>query len=298
MVHLNVRSLLSNFDEIKYCFLDGAFDIVALTETWLHSQCSNSLIEVKGYQLFRHDRKVLTTQGRCKRGGGICLYVKDTFKVTLWPGLNISNPDLESYHISCKYGNSKKLNVSVVYRPPAGKLQAAIDVLSDNLTEIQSKVSGDTIVLGDLNVDLLTGNNQAAKLHQFSVSKRLSQLIYCPTRITHATETLIDHIYSDITHIWDSGAIDVNISDHRPVYLIKKKTRNAIKYKELRCRSYKNFDKVKFFADLQSIDFFDVMVSSNPEKCWSMLYERIVNLVNKYCPMEIWNIPIKKPEYK
>lgn len=33
IVHVNVRSLLPNFDEIKYNFLDGTFDIVALSET-------------------------------------------------------------------------------------------------------------------------------------------------------------------------------------------------------------------------------------------------------------------------
>lgn len=118
-----------------------------------------------------------------------------------------------------------------------------------------------------------------------------------PTRITHSSKTLIDHIYSDITHVSDSGILDVNISDHLPVYLIKKKTRNAIKYKELRCRSYKNFDEVKFLADIQTIDFLDVMVSNDPEKCWGILYERIVSLVDKYCPMEIRRIPVRKPEY-
>lgn len=68
IVHVNVRSLLPNFDEIKCKFLDGTFDIVALSETWLHKQCSSSLIETNGYHLFRQDRtgqdrKVATNVG-------------------------------------------------------------------------------------------------------------------------------------------------------------------------------------------------------------------------------------------
>lgn len=44
LVHMNVRSLLRNLDEINGCFLVGALDAIVLTETWLHLNVSDTLI--------------------------------------------------------------------------------------------------------------------------------------------------------------------------------------------------------------------------------------------------------------
>lgn len=217
--------------------------------------------------------------------------------VISWPNLNTSNSDLESYNISCKLGNNKKLNISVVYRPPSGKLQSAINVISDNLSEIQRNSSGEIILLGDLNVDLLSGNNQAAKLKLLSGRHSLTQLIDSPTRFSASSATLIDHIYTDASHISHSGTLDLHISDHLPVFLIKKKVRNAIKYRESVCRSYKNFDEAKFITDIQRMDFFDVMITNDPDVCWVRLFKHITSVIDKHCPLVIHRIPIKKPEY-
>lgn len=297
LIHLNIRSLLLNLDEVKNTLLDGSFDIIALTETWLHSQCCNSLLEVDGYKLFRQDRKTVTPGGRVKRGGGICLYVKNEFNVVTWPTLSSSNLDLESLHVSCKLGNNRRVNLSVVYRPPSGKLQSAIDILRDNIDEIRKSVSGDTVLLGDFNTDYLNTNVQVLKLQQFADSFGLAQLITVPTRITHTTHTLIDHIYSDMSHISVSGTLNLNISDHLPIFLIKKKVRNEIKYKELRCRSYRNFNEASFVADIQAVDFFDIFVNNDPNDTWDRLYTHIMSVVDKYCPLRTLKIPLDKPAF-
>lgn len=67
IVHLNIRSLLANFDEIKVNLLDGCFDIVALSETWLHCLCLDSLLQANGYTLYRHDRQTKSLNGKTKR---------------------------------------------------------------------------------------------------------------------------------------------------------------------------------------------------------------------------------------
>lgn len=55
IVHINARSLLQHFDEFSHVFLDCRFDIVVFTETWLHSNCTDSLLHVNGYKLYRLD---------------------------------------------------------------------------------------------------------------------------------------------------------------------------------------------------------------------------------------------------
>ena len=79
----NVRSLKSvqidssNSRENKLsCFKDivfaHQFDVIALTETWLHSSVADHEIIPNGYQIIRRDRQI------GKRGGGVLLAVKET----------------------------------------------------------------------------------------------------------------------------------------------------------------------------------------------------------------------------
>ena len=45
------------------------------------------------------------------------------------------------------------------------------------------------------------------------------------TRITVRSKSKIDLIWTNVTHIHDSGILDTILSDHVPVYVIKKKER-------------------------------------------------------------------------
>lgn len=211
IVHLNVRSLLAKLDEVKTTLLDGSIDIIVLSETWLHSQCSNELLDIDGFKLYRQDRNITIPGGKKKRGGGICIYVKDEFSVTTWPTLSHNNADIESLHVSCKLRNCKKVNLSVIYRPPSGNLQAALDIINDSLDEIRRSASGDTILLGDFNVDLFQLNAHTRKLKHLAETNNLIQVITSPTRITNTTETLIDHLYTNCPHIGSVGTLNYNI---------------------------------------------------------------------------------------
>lgn len=56
---MNVRSVLSKFNAVKLNLLNGAFEIVGLSESWLHQNIDPALIQVRGYQLLRLDRNIL-----------------------------------------------------------------------------------------------------------------------------------------------------------------------------------------------------------------------------------------------
>ena len=88
MFYQNVRSLksiywdnLSNTKESKLsCFHDlfmtNQFDIIAITETWLHSSISNHELLPVGYNVSRHDHQ-------SKRGGGVLLAIKGSIQTIL-----------------------------------------------------------------------------------------------------------------------------------------------------------------------------------------------------------------------
>ena len=65
--HINARSLLSCFDEIKLLIIAREIDILCITETWLHPEIPDRFINIEGFNLFRCDGG---------KGAGSCIYVR------------------------------------------------------------------------------------------------------------------------------------------------------------------------------------------------------------------------------
>ena len=70
--HLNARSLNKNITELKAILDETDFDAVSISESWLRSRTPKDRFHINGYKIFRNDRKN-------KRGGGVCLYVKEEY---------------------------------------------------------------------------------------------------------------------------------------------------------------------------------------------------------------------------
>ncbi len=60
--------------QVRELVRDNNYDILALSESWLHSTVTNAEVEIKGFKLTRLDRLG-------KTGGGVCVYSKSSIKV-------------------------------------------------------------------------------------------------------------------------------------------------------------------------------------------------------------------------
>lgn len=74
---------MAHFEEIKHEFLDGSIDILAVSESWLHQNVGDNLINAPGYVVKRLDRSVKNWNGSIKSGGGVCVFHRDHLQVTL-----------------------------------------------------------------------------------------------------------------------------------------------------------------------------------------------------------------------
>jgi exonuclease III len=97
-------------DEIITTFvINKAIDFICMSETWLHDQISNTLIEIPGYkEPFRKDRKD-------RVGGGVCAYVTDNIVSKRLDDYEPVDIDLMWIELSLQ---NKKVVVGVGYRPP------------------------------------------------------------------------------------------------------------------------------------------------------------------------------------
>ena len=57
-VCLNARSIVNKMGELRLMVEDVEPDIIGITETWTRPDMGNAELSLKGYQMFRKDRKV------------------------------------------------------------------------------------------------------------------------------------------------------------------------------------------------------------------------------------------------
>ena len=125
-------------------------------------------------------------------------------------------------------------------------------------------------LVGDLNTNLLPGvlDGNSSKLINICEIFGLSQLITEPTRVTAQSQSLIDLCITNTPDkIVRAGIMPLGISDHSLVYLIRK-THYTIPgcAKIISTRSFKNFKKEAFLADVELIQWDNLTLFSHPNE--------------------------------
>ena len=94
------------------------------------------------------------------------------------------------------------------------------------------------MIVGNFNIDFGKSSPDKQGLTVFKKKFYLKQLIKTPTRITNKSKTLIDLIFTNVKSVKNSGVLSNIMSDHLPVFLIKKHTRirNITSWIEMRCK--------------------------------------------------------------
>ena len=96
MVHINARSLFNKLSDIAINF--DFCDIIVITETWLTRSVPTPAITIDGFSVVRQDRDT----SRTKKGGGICIYIKNTFTFTILEDFCLISPDIEIIGVKVK----------------------------------------------------------------------------------------------------------------------------------------------------------------------------------------------------
>lgn len=272
---INIRSLCNKWDLFCHDLLDNIIDVICCSETWLNEFFPNSLVTCDTYQLFQQDRTFKNVNGTTKHGDGLCCYVKTVHAVDTqkYAHFNQSTPDLELQCLQIRVGANKPLVIINTYRPPAGNLKSAIDYL-DNIFEVLSQVRRiDIVCLGDFNVNWLKPrDSNAVQLSQFAKSWNLTQSITNASRVTNRARTLIVLLFHKINDYTFADSLLLSLSDHFPVAICKKVSKQPSLYIKFTGRSYRHFDEEQFCTDIIDADWslFDEL--RNPDAAWDVMY--------------------------
>ena len=267
MVHINARSLLNKLNDIAIN-LDFC-DIIVITETWLMRSVPTPAITIDRFSVVRHDRDT----SRTKKGGGICIYIKNTFTFTILFFFGLISPDIEIIGVKVKIKHIKPCYVFCTYRPPSGNMKNFIEQVKLTLNTFDFTRS-ELFILGDYTYNSIALTRKL-KIKNIESKFNIKQKIDSDTRITNTTSTLLDWIYTTMEYISNSGTIYYNVSDHLLTFLIRKKPRNVLKKITITGRSYVRYDKVAFQQALSQCDWEIFDRTDDPNLMWESFENNI-----------------------
>ena len=146
----------------------------------------------------------------------------------------------------------------------------------------------EVIILGDLNFNLLQDNSNSKSWTRTFNSLHLKQIIDQPTRVTDTSETLIDHVYTDVPgNITEHTVPHYSISDHFPVCITRKlnnicesgPVHNSISYRDIR-----HLDEQQFLIDMENLPWFMIFVADDPNVALDLFETLFQSVMNSHAP--------------
>ncbi len=230
-----VRDLLSKNkkDYIISIIQQNNYDIFCISETWLWCENNDDELQIP-FNMLRQNRKEIKNYHT--RGGGLLIYYKEQYDVTCHDS-PFPSP-VESIKISIKPPFLPTIYLYLIYRVSTVK-KVFIEQLHK---EILTTNNNETIVIGDLNYDILNPDNQTRELMSTMNQLGFHQLIKQATRITDKTKTLIDLIFTNRPTLKvKSGVIDECVADHNLIYTVRRKLKTQkCPLKSVEIRTFKN----------------------------------------------------------
>ena len=198
----------------ELCQLKFKFDVLCFTQSWLTAD-SQDLFKFNCYNSFHSLRPA------GERGGGVSVYVRDSFDVKEISACTVSSRDFESLVLEVDHG-SYKVIVGIVYRPSRASHGLFIEKLSEVIAFACAASCSNVVLCGDFNYDTIqyVNNSYVQIFFDTASSYSLVPLIDKPTRITDTSRSIIDNIFVLDPYNCKSGIILSDVSDHLPVFLI------------------------------------------------------------------------------
>ncbi len=285
ILNVNIRSLNKKIDLFKdfvHC-TQSNFGIIGLVETWLNDT-PHDYFKLNGYNLEFSNRTG-------KRGGGVCLYIKEDVKYKIRSDLQqIKHPEyVESTFIEIDRPGFKNIVVGIVYRPPDQDVNVFNDFIDSVLT-CASKNQKSIYLMGDFNINLLNEdvhlptNNFINIMSTYSLYPTITK----PTRITRKSATLIDNIFTNSRCDQTSGIIMTDLSDHFPIFVStdldvpkKAKVNDHVYVRQCTSQNIEIFKK-----ELSDVNWNEECNCGNANEAYSRFINKFNTIFDKCVPLK------------
>ena len=308
IMHFNMDNITTkmdsfiNFNNNQLCLNnDPFFDLIAVSETHLRAEngksnsSSLSDLELKtslpGYQFIGKSRVNL-------KKGGVGIFIKDILfdKVSVEDRLCVFDEGIfESLFVKIACVSQKPTVLGVVYLPNG--IRTNKDLIFrylDEIMEIVQRKDYNLVLVGDMNIDLMKCRSDESVANymdnQCSNGMKFRQVL--PTRVTHTSATLIDHVLDNLNNeVQLCGVITTQLhgshghTDHLPTYVIIKQPKPTKTDRTVTKRFYNSTNCALFKQKLENEDFTSSFVE-DPNTAMTNLMKTIVEIHEQSFPLK------------
>ena len=275
---LNIRSIRNKSASFLEFVKDNHVDLIAVTETWLRSEDTESFISsftLPGYKFTHVPRKV-------KKGGGVGFFIKEDLSFE-----QVSKSNCQAFESTSIQISTKDVIFHVLYRPPNLSKSQFLDKFGMFL-EGAALSSSENILLGDFNFHLDQNDTWTLKFYAILVQFSFTQLVNTPTHIQgHILDALCvrDSFSGAIRQIATGG-----LSGHQAImFSLDFPIKESCKFQRVSIRKIHKINISDFRADIMESDLIKC-----PYKTDSLLSHQYFNtlrgLLDKHAPIEKKNI--------
>ena len=298
MAHLNIRSLTNKWENFKIHFMNSNIYILGLSETCLNASLPSELFNLSdNYTFYRNDRSWRDNNSNSiKKGGGVGLFIDSNIQSsdTNFKRLNCSSIHVESQWVSVKQTHNKMILIGNIYRPPQGDIDTFIDYLENIFDDIDlGRI--ELFLMGDFNIDSLDKKDpKCKKLLDLIKPLGLRQIIKEPTRLTCERSSCLDLIITNCDNISKAGVCDIDISDHLPILLTRKKLKKGKKKCIFTGHSYRKYNREIFQNNVRESNWNAFNNGISVTQKWNSLLDIIRTNIDEMCPLKCFKIKQEK----
>ena len=259
--------------------LPANFSVIALQEIWSVSK----MYDLTGYNDLIYKTRDMNTEPNSNCGGGVGFFVSKNFQFEILEEESVFISGVyESLWIKVQVDKCKFKIIGNIYRPntaPRANLKLAIETHASIITKIKSNKNHSKCsieIASDFNVDLLKfqEHNKTNEYFEVLLSFGLLPTVTKPTRISHNSATLIDHIFvSNQSKFHYSGIIISEISDHFPIFYIDQSNNQKPKPQPYQTRKINSETQTNLNNLLKTTSFENIINQSNPSEAFQNFFD-------------------------
>lgn len=282
VVHINAEDLLCHFGDVHELFFNSGIHIILISESWLKPFHPNSIVDIAGYNLLRHDRIG-------KGGGGVCAFVRDDLKyrIITTSNLDILRPEFLFFDLRI---NNFNILIGVIYKAPQlGYLSDIEDALFDILPNYDR-----VLIAGDFNVNLLDNSRRSSNLINMFNALALDILPLSATyqhSLLHNPSWLDLLITNNKNKIINYGQIsDHGISKHHLIFMSLDMHVPKHIHKFITCRNFKGIKVNDLVSDAADLPWSDVDLFDNVDSKVDYINSLCNSLLDKHAPLRRFRV--------
>ena len=177
---------------------------------------------------------------------------------------DLEQEDIECIWIKILFPKTKGFLAEIIYHPPDSSKHLCAN-FNSKFEWMRSTVSAENkecTLSCDINCNYLVSSDHK-EIRSIFTCFGLKQLITSRTRITHESLTLIDTIFSNVSHnIYSVEVISAGLSDHELVGYARKVNNVKFNPRIITCRNLANYDPWLFCEELNPMNFEEVFSST------------------------------------